>query len=79
MLDSGGDILPRTSGNDCSMLLEKFSALLGTVLLMKACTTRFPPKRFYGSEQSSILTPAVQIAMELMVELFNPQWIVFRE
>lgn len=59
MLHSGGDILPRTSGNDCRMLLEKFTALLGAMLLMKACASRFPPKRFYGSKQSSIFTPAV--------------------
>lgn len=77
--DRVGDILPRTSGNDCRMLLEKLTTLLGTVLLMKACASRFPPKRFYGSKQSSISAAVVQGAMELMVELFNPQRVVFRK
>ncbi|GAC1043542.1 hypothetical protein thsrh120_35460 [Rhizobium sp. No.120] len=61
------------------MLLEKLYPLLSARLLMKARTPAFPPKRFYGSKQSSIFTTAIQGAMELMVELFNPQWIVFCE
>lgn len=73
------DISLRASSNDCGVLLVKISALFGATFLMKTRSPGFSAKSRQGCKQSRIFARAVQGAMKLLVQLFNPQRIVFCE
>jgi len=73
------DIPPRASSNDRGVFLIKISAFFGATLLMKTRPPGFSPKPGQGCKQARIFARAIQGKMKLLVELFNPQRIVFRE